>query len=223
MNVVHNMDCMDALPLYEDNHFDLAIVDPPYGLVKKGGYQTNQSGGSSNPSHYENLNIWKQSAPSQEYFDELFRVSRNQIIWGGNYFISKIKRDSICWIVWDKKHPENLKFSDCELAWTSFDTRARTFRYLWNGLAREKGYKDGKRIHPTQKPTDLYKWILKNYAKPGDRILDTHVGSGSSRIACYDLGFDFVGYEIDKGYYSDQEKRYEEHTAQTRLEDIICD
>lgn len=136
---------------------------------------------------------------------------------GGNYFIESINKDSQGWVVWDKKHPPGIDYADCELAWTSFNRATRIFRFRWNGMLQEDMKNKEKRIHPTQKPVALYEWLLKEYAKPGDKILDTHVGSGSSRIAAYNLGFDYTGFEIDKNYFKAQEDRFKNHTAQLRL------
>lgn len=135
---------------------------------------------------------------------------------GGQYFTDDLP-ESQCWIVWDKLHPEGITFADCELAWTSFNQAARVFRFRWNGMLQQDMKNKEERIHPTQKPVALYKWLLQKYAEPGMKILDTHLGSGSSRIAAYDLGFDFVGYEIDKQYFEDQEKRFKEHINQLNL------
>lgn len=158
---------------------------------------------------------WDNQAPSEEYFISLFRVSKNQIIFGGNYFVEHL-RATQGWIFWDKGTGAN-DFSDGELAWTSFDRALRMYRHSWVGAnAKEKAESD--RIHPTQKPVALYKWILTNYAKEGDKILDTHVGSASSLIACHDLGFDYVGFEIDEEYYKLAQKRMEEEFAQIRFE-----
>lgn len=214
--IVYNMDCMEGMKEYPDKYFELAIVDPVYGGVTQGGYMTDNiqgrqigNGLGKQKGYYSGL--WQQGKTSKDYFDELFRVSKNQIIWGGNYFIEEINKDTQCWLVWDKKHPEGITFADAELAWTSFDSAVRIFRFLWNGMLQENmGGDKEKRIHPTQKPVALYEWILRNYAKQGDKILDTHVGSGSSRIACEKLGFDFVGYEIDEYYFNEQEKRFKE-------------
>ena len=151
------------------------------------------------------INSWD-VAPKQEYFEEMFRVSRNQIIWGGNYFALPPTR---CFLIWRKLSiSESFSMAMCEYAWTSFNENAKWFEYA---------PQDTNRFHPTQKPVALYKWILSKYAKPGDKILDTHLGSGSSRIAAYDLGFDFVGYEIDKFYFDKQEERFAKHTAQLDL------
>ena len=214
-NIVYNMDCMIGMNEYPDKYFDLAIVDPVYGGVTKGGYMNDDRDGKvigtgkAKQKGYHN-GLWQQKKTDASYFKELFRVSKNQIVWGGNYFANNLP-ESQCWIVWDKKHPEGIKFADGELAWTSFNSSLRIFRFLWNGMLQEHMGKDKeKRIHPTQKPVALYEWILRNYAKEGDKILDTHVGSGSSRIACAKLGFDFIGYEIDKKYFEDQEKRFKE-------------
>jgi site-specific DNA-methyltransferase (adenine-specific) len=153
--------------------------------------------------------------PEKAYFIELMRVSVNQIIFGGNYFINHLRNTS-CFIVWDKDNSGN--FADCELAWTSFNTAVRKFKYRWNGMLQEHMGKDKEvRLHPTQKPEDLYRWILKMYAKQGNRILDTHLGSGSIAIACHDMGFDLTGYEIDKDYYEAAVKRLENHQKQGQL------
>lgn len=196
---VYNMDCMEGMAQYPDKYFDLAIVDPPYGI------DINSSG---RLGHYGGKNKkWDEQIPNKNYFDELFRVSNNQIIWGGNYFGLPPTR---CFIIWDKKQPENVSFASCEYAWTSFDKSAKTFYERPQNI-------DIQRIHPTQKPIKLYKWLLTNYAKQGDKILDTHLGSGSSRIAAYDMGFDFVGFELDKDYFDAQEKRFNDFKQQLKL------
>ena len=206
-------DCVEYMKTLPDNAFDLAVVDPVYGDVKKGGYMKNGTTAAIYHKEY-NLALWKQEKTGQDYFDELFRVSKNQIIWGGNYFTKSINRDSVCWLVWDKLRGEGVTFAYCELAWTSFDTSARMFRFMWNG-GNMQIHED--RIHPTQKPKALYDWIFKKYAKKGDRILDTHLGSGSSRLAAYDAGLDFVGIEINEGYYNDSVKRFNEYISQQSL------
>jgi len=198
---VHGCDCMEGMARYPDKYFDLAIVDPPYGLGKK-----IYSGGTKG-CKFQTLfgeNKWDNDTPKQEYFDELFRVSKNQIIWGGNYFDLPPTRTIICW---DKLKGDN-NFSMWEMAWTSFDEPAKIYRKS----------SMGDRIHPTQKPIDLYKWLLGKYAKQGDKILDTHLGSGSSRIAAYEMGFDFTAFELDAEYFEAQEKRYKAHIAQLKLE-----
>lgn len=213
-------DCMEYMRQMPDKAYDLAIVDPPYGGVGKGGYMRNamgiNSGVAKHPAYH--LALWGQSKPPQEYFNELFRVSKNQIIWGGNYFTTLINKDSQCWIVWDKKKPEELKYAMCELAWTSFDSAAKIFRYTWNGMLQEDMKNKEQKIHPTQKPVALYEWLLKSYADPGDKILDTHVGSGSSLIACENMGFEYTGFEIDETYYKLACKRIAEETAQIRIQ-----
>lgn len=221
------MDCMEAMRTMPDNAFDLAVVDPIYGDVTPGGYITGKSAGGVGPHPMHDASMWNQPKTGKEYFDELFRVSKNQIIFGGNYFVTEIARDSQCWIVWDKCKPEGVKFADAELAWTSFDSRTRIFRFMWNGMCqgtpgngtKMQGNKalNEVRIHTAQKPVALYRWIFTNYAKPGDKILDTHLGSGSSRIAAYDLGFDFTGYEIVENIFKKQEERFAAHSAQCRL------
>lgn len=227
MNVAYNADCMAAMREMPDKAFDLAVVDPIYGDVTTGGYITGKSAGGVGPHPKHHDAAWEQEKTGPDFFKELFRVSKNQIIWGGNYFVKEIARDSQCWIVWDKCHPAGIKFADAELAWTSFDSKVRIFRYLWNGMCqgmpgngeRMQGDKrlNEKRIHPMQKPVALYTWIYQNFAKPGDRILDTYLGSGSSRIAAYTAGLDFTGYEIDKTYFDLQERRFAAHSSQVDM------
>lgn len=217
MNIAYNMDCMEYMRLCPDGGFDLAIVDPVYGDVRQGGYMRNKSSGGKAAHKKYNTALWLQPKTGPEYFQELFRVSKNQIIFGANYFPAEIGKPSQGWIIWDKCHPEGLKFADCEIAFSSFDTAARIFKYKWNGMLQENMSNKEMRIHPTQKPVALYSWLLQRYAKPGDKILDTHLGSGSSRIAAYDLGFDFVGLEIDVDYFKAQEARYLNHIAQGNL------
>lgn len=197
-----NQDCMIAMAAMPDKAFDLAIVDPPYG------YDGIFRGSESFANDYKQ---YENEIPSAEYFTQLFRVSVNQIIWGGNYFTLPPSRG---FIVWDKiKFASN--YSQAEFAWTSFDAVARMFRFCSNG-----GFVTAEideKIHPTQKPVALYKWLLTNYAKPGQTILDTHLGSGSSRIAAFDLGFDFTGYELDPDYFAAQEERFARHCQQPKL------
>jgi len=205
---VYLEDCVKALKRFNDNHFDLAIVDPPYG------YRTEQT---KNINFRQNSKDWN-IAPTNEYFDELKRVSKNQIVWGGNYFPYLWNEIQRGFIVWNKDNPVK-NFADIELAWTSFDILPKYYYYAWGGLADGiKGRnKIEKNVHPTQKPIPLYSWILQNYATEGDLILDTHLGSGSSRIAAYKGGFNFVGFEIDQEYYEKQEKRFNDFKSQLRL------
>jgi len=201
-----NCDCMEYMASLPDKAFDLAIVDPPYGIGA--GSESFINGTSKSEKKYYKQKDWDTSAPPQEYFEELMRVSKNQIIWGGNYF-------GVLWpcrgfIFWDKTIHGN-SYSDGELAWTSFNVPARYFR---ENIAQSNS--EG-RIHPTQKSIQLYKWLLSRYAKPGDRILDTHGGSGSICIACHDLGFDLTWMELDKDYYDAACKRYKDHAAQAVL------
>ena len=216
MTEVFNMDCMQAMAQMKDNEFDLAIVDPVYGDVTKGGYMQNKAHHNSINNKIYHLALWDQKKTGAEYFRELQRVSKNQIVWGGNYFTVEIGKDSQCWIVWDKDRDAD-NYADFEIAWTSFNLASRFFRYRWNGMLQQNMKNKEERIHPTQKPVALYKWILNNFAKPGMKILDTHLGSGSSRIAAYDLGFDFVGYEIDPVYFEQQEERFKKHTNQINM------
>lgn len=212
-SIVTNEDCMEMMSRYPDKFFELAICDPPYGIGESG--KTNKTRSVLAVSRDYGIKNWDVVAPSGEYFKELFRVSKNQIIWGANHFLGMT---SSCWIVWDKQNGEN-DFADCELAWTSFHTAVRKFTYKWHGMLQQDMKNKEDRIHPTQKPVALYKWLLKNYAKEGDKILDTHLGSGSSRIAAYVMGFDFYACELDKDYYDAQEKRFKEQTAQGSLFD----
>ena len=218
---------MEGMKQFPDNYFELAIVDPPYGDVKAGGYMNGKSAGGVAKHPKYCYSIWGQKKPDSNYFKELFRVSKNQIIWGGNYFTVEIARNSTCWIVWDKCNGES-KWADCELAWTSFDNAARLFRFMWNGMLQGSSITDGhimqgnkdlneKRIHPTQKPVALYKWLLMNFARPGDKILDTHAGSASSLIACHDMEFNYMGFELEKEYYDLASKRLEEFKAQVKM------
>jgi site-specific DNA-methyltransferase (adenine-specific) len=217
LNQLYLMDCMEGMKQFPDKYFELAIVDPIYGDVTKGGYMTNPHTtdklAKANDYH---LSIWSQNKTPKEYFDELKRVSKNQIVWGGNYFQESINQDSQCWIVCDKENGNN-HFADCELAWTSFNTAVRMFAFRWAGMLQGNMKDKEHRIHPTQKPVALYKWLLMNYAKQGDKILDTHVGSASSLLACYDMGFEYIGFEIDEDYYNMAQKRIEENKAQLRF------
>ncbi len=221
LSEVYLEDCVTALKRYADNHFDLAIVDPPYGINFDGNTTVKGKGGKantfSNKQHHDKKG-WDTDRPSDEYFAELQRVSKNQIIWGGNYFADLLPAKK-GWIFWDKKitNANNTNFSDGELAWTSFDCILRRFTYDWIGFGYLNNPQKEKKIHPTQKPIQLYSWILNTYAKSNDLILDTHLGSGSSRIAAYKGGFNFVGFEIDKEYYEKQEKRFNEFKSQLRL------
>ena len=211
------MDCMAGMQEFPDKYFDLAIVDPVYGGVTQGGYMSNRArGGIADHPEY-NLALWQQDKTGSEYFRELFRVSKNQIIWGGNYFAVEIGQDSQGWIVWDKQHQADRSFADCELAWTSFDRATRIFRFMWDGMLQGNMKNKEKKIHPTQKPIALYNWILSRYAQEGDIILDTHVGSASSLIACHRAGFRYVGFEIDRGYYEAARGRLEAVTAQISM------
>lgn len=210
-------DCMDYLPQFPDKYFELAIVDVPYGIGEDGSKNHTRTK-LAKSKDYKGYTGGDLSATDKKYFDELMRVSKNQIIWGANHFISKIPYDSPCWIVWDKNNTGD--FADCELAWTSFRTAVRIFRFRWNGMLQEDMKHKEIRLHPNQKPVALYDWILSKYAKQGDKILDTHVGSASSLIACYKNGFDYVGFERDPYYYDLANKRLEEYKSQITLFDI---
>ena len=212
LSELYNMDCIQGMKHYPNKYFDLAICDPPYGLGmhnaigngdKRNGIVRNKvwAGGE-----------WDNEIPNIQYFTELLRVSKNQIIWGGNYFAHLLPK-SDKWLVWDKMQRVNQ--SDCELAWTSFKGALRIYQFHCSKL---QGFMNPNRFHPTEKPINLYQWILENYAEKEQKILDTHVGSGSSRIACYKNGFDFVGFEIDKQYCEASEKRFINAISQQRLQ-----
>ena len=209
---LYNMDCMEYMAALPDHAFDLAIVDPPYGIGESGNKESRNRVASN---HYTPKD-WDKDAPATEYFRELRRVSKNQIIWGANHFIDRIPLPSSCWVVWDKV-TGNSDFADSELAWTSFKTAVRNFRFQWSGMLQGDMKNKEQRIHPTQKPVKLYEWLLTNYGKPGQRILDTHMGSGSSAIAAHNLGFEFVGCELDRDYFEAASKRIRVATAQERL------
>lgn len=222
MNIAFNADCLEAMKEMPDNAFDLAVVDPPYGDGLDGGGNPNRFG--ERFDRYKSYNtgwqdgrkmggeVWKKIiawdiAPGKEYFKQLFRVSRNQIIWGGNYFELPRTR---CFLVWRKTNvSENFTMAMAEYAWTSFNANAKVFNFSAVGIPG--------RFHPTQKPIELYDWIFRLYAKDGYKILDTHLGSGSSRIAAYKAGLDFTGYEIDEQYFKLAEKRFEKFTMQGML------
>ena len=197
-----NCDCMIGMKQFPDKYFDLAVCDPPYGInIEKSGRL----------KKYNTNNVWDNQVPDKTYFEELFRVSKNQIIWGGNYFELPPTK---CFLIWDKKQPEDISFASCEFAWTSFNTPAKTF-YMSPMNIKEK------RFHVCQKPVALYEWILTRYAKDGDIILDTRVGSASSLIACRNTNHKFVGFELDEHYYKLSKERLDRELAQMNLFDFM--
>ena len=204
MITITNEDNMLMMGRYPDKYFDLAIVDPPYGINVNISMGRRKGDKKSKYHKFAGLDL---NIPNFEYFRELFRVSKNQIIWGGNYMTEFLKPSS-CWLLWDKGFSEDVTFAQFELAWTSFHTSAKKFNKTPNQI---------NRIHPTQKPVALYKWILDKYAKQGDKILDTHLGSGSIAIACHDYGFDLTACELDTEYYNSALKRYNNHIQQIKL------
>ena len=238
MNEAHNIDCMEFMRSVPDGFFDLCIADPPYGISVTDRHRTGEKtalvGGGGRPFGGKTANqnargllkssytsafypsFDDSSPPNEEAFRELERVSRHLIVWGGNFFIDKLKPAS-CMIVWDKKR-RGMDQADCEIAWTNLPGQSRIFEFRWNGMLQGDMKHKEERIHATQKPVALYKWILSRYAKPGDKIFDPYLGSGSSRIAAWDMGYDFVGCEIDKVYFDLMEKRFREHTSQTRMD-----
>jgi site-specific DNA-methyltransferase (adenine-specific) len=192
------IDCMEYMAGMPDKYFDLAVVDPPYGININNSIGRRK--GDRHSGHKKVL--WDSQPPSKEYFKQLIRVSKNQIIWGANHFIDRMPINSPCWLMWDKKFSEEVSFAQFELAWTSFDGTCKKFDFAAN---------KGNKIHPTQKPQALYRWIFQNYAKPGQKIFDSHLGSQSSRLAAWDMGLDFYGCEIDPEYFSDGNARFEAH------------
>lgn len=219
---ITNEDNMLLMARYPDNYFDLAIVDPPYGIgassdSRASGEYTVNLGGVKKKVKAKGYTKkdWDFTKPDSQYYKELLRVSKNQIIWGGNYFVSELY-DSSCWLVWNKRNGANNN-ADCELAWTSFKTAVRMFEWKWNGMLQQNMKNKEERYHPTQKPKALYEWLLDNYAKEGDKILDTHLGSGSIAIACHDYGFELTACELDKEYYDKAIERITNHTKQQKL------
>lgn len=219
-------DCMEGMKQYPDKYFDLGLVDVPYGIDEANGKNASRykGFGSGNTKSKKitfskdyGVKNWDKEPPLTEYFLELFRVSKNQIIWGANHFISRIPYDSSCWIVWDKDNGES-DFADCELAWTSFKKAVRKYKFRWNGLLQQDMKNKETRIHPTQKPVKLYSWIYDKYLPNGGKVIDSHLGSGSNRIAADKAGnIDFYGWEIDKDYYEAQEKRWKDYKSQLTM------
>jgi site-specific DNA-methyltransferase (adenine-specific) len=205
-----NLEFLRSVP---DKYYDLAVIDPPYGIGEHGGKSASRCKATGVRSNNYTKKDWDKEPPSEEFFKELFRVSKDQIIFGANHFISRIPFDASCWLVWDKENGDN-DFADCELAWTSFKSAVRIIRWKWHGMLQKNMKNKEKRIHPTQKPVGLYVWIFQKFAKKGFKILDTHLGSGSSRIATEELPeleLEFDGIEIDLEYYENHVKRYNDY------------
>ncbi|AGX43972.1 DNA-methyltransferase [Clostridium saccharobutylicum] len=228
LNRLYNMDCMEGMKQIPDKYFDLAIVDPPYfkGPNKRQYYGRRVNKLKIKRKDYSEIKRW--DVPNEQYFKELLRVSKNQIIWGINYYDFYLGPGRI---IWDKVNGKS-SYSDCEIAYCSTHDSTKLFRYMWNGMNQGKSISEGhimlgdkskneKRIHPTQKPINLYKWLLMNYAKQGDKILDTHVGSASSLVACHEMEFDFLGFELDKNMYELASNRLEEVMNQISMFNII--
>lgn len=219
---ITNEDNMELMARYPDKYFDLAIVDPPYGIgadkaQNNSAEQRIKANGKSKAGRGWKLykkTDWDNTIPDEKYFNELFRVSKNQIIWGGNYMTNFLK-PKMGWVIWNKMQRE-FSLADGEMAWTSFDKALRIFD-MSRSEALQNNNQHGERTHPTAKPYKLYKWLLKNYAKEGDKILDTHLGSGSIAIACHDYGFDLTACELDKTYFDDAMKRIKNHIAQQKI------
>ena len=206
---LHNVDCMEYLATLEDNSFELAIVDPPYGIERFKKVTNTPSEKDVHAKRFQGMGLVNDIKPTQKYFDELFRVSRHQIVFGANNFTMP---ESEYFLIWDKKQAMP-NFARCEFAWVSMSLKkpAKIFEYSIHN------HNQVHKIHPTQKPVKLYEWLLMNYAKEGDKILDTHLGSGSIAIACHNLGFDLVGCELDTDYFNAAKKRLEQHQSQLRI------
>ena len=214
IRLIHG-DCMEFMAGCNAEQFGLAMVDPPYGIGEDG-LKNHSRGKLTKPKLYTPKN-WDRTTPDCEYFTQLRWISKNQIIWGANHFISKIPYDSSCWVIWDKQNGEN-DFADCEIAWTSFKSAARLFTFRWHGMLQGDMKNKEERLHPTQKPVALYKWLLSKYAKPGDTILDTHGGSMSSVIAAYDMGFDITCIELDKDYFDAAVNRIKRFLSEPKID-----
>ena len=211
IELIHD-DCMNVMAKYPDKYFELAICDPPYGI----GQYWMKSKRTNNYGHHS----WNDNSPGEDYFHELFRVSKNQIIWGANYFCHYLPMSN-SWLIWDKNRNSDKTFmSEAELAWTSLNIVMKIIKITWNGFNKAGTHSNipaNKNIHPCQRPVQLYMWQLQRFAKPAFKLLDTHLGSGSSAIAAYDFGCDFVGCEIDKKYFEAAKKRFETHKMQQVL------
>ena len=207
-SVVYNEDCVEALKRFPDNYFDLAIVDPPYSET----FNTDACADNKGKKGSYKLDTLNNHLPTEEYWNELFRVSKNQIVWGANWYG---KYFGVGGLVWFKDNTGN--YSPCEYAYQSINNHIHHYQYRWNGMLQQNMKQKEERIHPTQKPVALYDWILQKFAKEGNLILDTHLGSGSSRIACFKGGFNFVGFEIDAEYYDKQQKRFNDFKSQLRM------
>ncbi len=211
---VHNIDCMIGMKDYPDNYFDLAVVDPPYGIgADNKNSRVEKYNNSATYSKDYGTQTWDDNTPDNFYFDELIRISKHQIIWGCNYYNYSLTRGRIYW----DKCVTMPTYSDGELAYCSLINGIVSIKIAWHGMIQHDMKNKEYRIHPTQKPVKLYEWIFKNYAEEGQKILDTHLGSGSSRIAAYNYKMDFTGYEIDKDYFEASEKRFQNHIAQLKI------
>lgn len=206
------LDCIEGMKQYPDKYFDLALVDPPYGIGEDGS-KNHTRGKLALSKDYKPYSGNDKEPPPADYFTEIFRVSKNQIVWGANHFISRMPFDSSCWIIWDKDNGEN-DFADCELAWSSFSTAVRKFKWRWNGMLQQNMKDKQIRIHPNEKPIALYDWIYDKYIPQGGKVLDTHLGSQSNRISAFKRGnIDFTAFELDSDYFLDGNARFDAFVA----------
>lgn len=213
LNTIVHGDCLEFMRGLPDKCVDLVLTDPPYGIGEAAG-KNKSRGKLATAKDYGNKN-WDNEIPCKEIFTEALRISKNQIIFGGNYFIEHLNNSS-CWLVWDKNNGDN-DFADCELAWTSFKSAVRKFKYTWNGMLQQDMANKEIRIHPTQKPVQLFQWCLLNYSKESDTILDPFSGSGTTALACHNLNRNFICIEKDADYHAASVKRLEQHKRQGRL------
>jgi len=213
INKIYNMDCMEGMQMIPDKYVDLILTDPPYGIGESGG-RNHTRGKLAEATKFKDYG-WDDKIPSEEEFDEMFRISKNQIIFGGNYFVEYLK-NSNCWLVWDKNNGEN-DFADCELIWTSFKTAVRKYQYRWAGMLQQNMKEKEKRYHPTQKPLALMEWILTNYSQKGDIICDPYAGSGTTAVACKRLNRKYICFEKIKEYCDVSNERLELEGAQQNI------
>ena len=217
LNKIYNENCLETMSRMEDNSIDLVLTDPPYGIGEA--KKNHKSRGKLAVAKDYGSHNWDNEIPSAEIFKEIFRISKNQIIFGGNYFVEHLKNSS-CWIVWDKDNGSS-DFADCELAWTSFKSATRLKKHRWAGMLQEDMSNKEYRFHPTQKPLPLFKWILNSYAKPGQLVYDPFLGSGTTAVACKDLGMNYIGSELSLEYCDIAESRLAQGVLDLFTESVV--